>query len=185
AGGGRVTPEKLRAFCLGFNASVEEFPFGPETSVFKVLGKMFALSALDARPLTVNLKCDPDEAVHPISASEIQNSGGVLVRYRIGDRGGEVSVAPGHFPLASSSSSRYRSDGFRFDSISAEVFDRVRTDLMERASVPEYDRDAVAAEVERNYIDETRQFVIRMDIAHTDDAEGLYTLDGRFIRLGA
>jgi predicted DNA-binding protein (MmcQ/YjbR family) len=58
-----VTPERLRAFCLEFNASAEEFPFGPEISVFKVLGKMFALSALEARPLTVNLKCDPDEAV--------------------------------------------------------------------------------------------------------------------------
>lgn len=58
-----MTPERLRAFCLEFNASVEEFPFGPETSVFKVLGKMFALTALDARPLTVNLKCDPDEAI--------------------------------------------------------------------------------------------------------------------------
>ncbi|MGW2279273.1 MmcQ/YjbR family DNA-binding protein [Streptomyces sp. NPDC001770] len=54
---------QLRAFCLDFNEAVEEFPFTPETSVFKVLGKMFALSALDARPLTVNLKCDPDEAV--------------------------------------------------------------------------------------------------------------------------
>lgn len=53
----------LRAFCLEFNAAVEEFPFGPETSVFKVLGKMFALSALDAVPLTVNLKCEPDLAV--------------------------------------------------------------------------------------------------------------------------
>ncbi|MFF2858738.1 MmcQ/YjbR family DNA-binding protein [Streptomyces rubiginosohelvolus] len=58
-----MTPERLRAFCLELNASVEEFPFGPETSVFKVLGKMFALTALDARPLTVNLKCDPDEAI--------------------------------------------------------------------------------------------------------------------------
>ncbi|MFB8035764.1 MmcQ/YjbR family DNA-binding protein [Streptomyces sp. NPDC056004] len=58
-----MTPQQLRAFCLEFNASAEEFPFGPETSVCKVLGKMFALSALDARPLTVNLKCDPDEAV--------------------------------------------------------------------------------------------------------------------------
>ncbi|MCX4848113.1 MmcQ/YjbR family DNA-binding protein [Streptomyces sp. NBC_00893] len=58
-----MTPERLRAFCLEFNASAEESPFGPEISVFKVLGKMFALSALDARPLTVNLKCDPDEAV--------------------------------------------------------------------------------------------------------------------------
>ncbi|MBQ0830711.1 MmcQ/YjbR family DNA-binding protein [Streptomyces tagetis] len=58
-----MTPEGLRAFCLSFNAAVEEFPFGPEASVFKVLGKMFALSRLDARPLTVNLKCDPDDAV--------------------------------------------------------------------------------------------------------------------------
>ncbi|MGW0883822.1 MmcQ/YjbR family DNA-binding protein [Streptomyces sp. NPDC002671] len=58
-----MTPEKLRAFCLSFNAAVEDFPFSPEVSVFKVLGKMFALSWLDARPLTVNLKCDPEDAV--------------------------------------------------------------------------------------------------------------------------
>ncbi|WP_432098580.1 MmcQ/YjbR family DNA-binding protein [Streptomyces sp. WAC 04229] len=58
-----MSPEELRDFCLSFNASVEDFPFNPETSVFKVLGKMFALSSLDGRPLTVNLKCDPDEAV--------------------------------------------------------------------------------------------------------------------------
>ncbi|MCJ1677403.1 MmcQ/YjbR family DNA-binding protein [Streptomyces sp. APSN-46.1] len=58
-----MTPQELRAFCLGFNAAVEEFPFTPETSVFKVLGKMFALSALDAEPLTVNLKCEPELAV--------------------------------------------------------------------------------------------------------------------------
>ncbi|MEU9010802.1 MmcQ/YjbR family DNA-binding protein [Streptomyces sp. NPDC048479] len=55
--------QELRAFCLEFNAAVEEFPFGPETSVFKVLGKLFALSALDARPLRVNLKCEPEIAV--------------------------------------------------------------------------------------------------------------------------
>lgn len=54
---------QLRSFCLDFNESVEEFPFTPEISVFKVLGKMFALTALEARPLTINLKCDPDEAV--------------------------------------------------------------------------------------------------------------------------
>ncbi|MGA5556680.1 MmcQ/YjbR family DNA-binding protein [Streptomyces lavendulocolor] len=58
-----MTPDRLRAFCLGFNDAVEGFPFGPETSVFKVAGKMFALSALDARPLTVNLKCDPEIAL--------------------------------------------------------------------------------------------------------------------------
>ncbi|MEV7724134.1 MmcQ/YjbR family DNA-binding protein [Streptomyces sp. NPDC101733] len=54
---------QLHALCLGFNAAVEEFPFTPETSVFKVLGKVFALSALDAEPLKVNLKCEPETAV--------------------------------------------------------------------------------------------------------------------------
>ncbi|MFJ3989481.1 MmcQ/YjbR family DNA-binding protein [Streptomyces sp. NPDC090032] len=58
-----MTPQELRALCLSFNAAVEEFPFNPDTSVFKVLGKLFALSNLDARPLTVNLKCDPEDAV--------------------------------------------------------------------------------------------------------------------------
>ncbi|MET8749223.1 MmcQ/YjbR family DNA-binding protein [Streptomyces sp. NPDC004667] len=58
-----MTPAELRALCLEFNAAVEEFPFTPETSVFKVLGKVFALSALDAEPLKVNLKCDPEEAL--------------------------------------------------------------------------------------------------------------------------
>ncbi|GHA48201.1 DNA-binding protein [Streptomyces tauricus] len=58
-----MTPKELRALCLSFNAAVEEFPFNPETSVFKVLGKMFALSSLEGSPLTVNLKCDPEDAV--------------------------------------------------------------------------------------------------------------------------
>ncbi|CAM5413823.1 MmcQ/YjbR family DNA-binding protein [Streptomyces aurantiogriseus] len=58
-----MTPQELRAFCLSFNAAVEDFPFRPEISVFKVGGKLFALTTLDARPLTVNLKCDPEDAV--------------------------------------------------------------------------------------------------------------------------
>jgi predicted DNA-binding protein (MmcQ/YjbR family) len=58
-----VTPEELRALCLSFNAAQEDFPFRPEISVFKVLGKMFALSWTGDRPLKVNLKCDPDDAV--------------------------------------------------------------------------------------------------------------------------
>ncbi|MFD3514491.1 MmcQ/YjbR family DNA-binding protein [Streptomyces sp. NPDC058657] len=58
-----MTPDQLRALCLDFGAAVEEFPFTPETSVFKVLGKVFALSALGASPLRVNLKCDPENAV--------------------------------------------------------------------------------------------------------------------------
>jgi predicted DNA-binding protein (MmcQ/YjbR family) len=52
----------LRAWCLGRPGAVEEFPFGPETSVFKVAGKMFALSGLDRVPLRVSVKCEPELA---------------------------------------------------------------------------------------------------------------------------
>jgi predicted DNA-binding protein (MmcQ/YjbR family) len=40
----------------------EDFPFGREVSVFKVGGKMFALSRLDAEPLEVSVKCEPELA---------------------------------------------------------------------------------------------------------------------------
>jgi predicted DNA-binding protein (MmcQ/YjbR family) len=60
---GGMTPDELRAACLDLNGTAETFPFNPETSVFKVQGKVFALSALDARPLRVSLKCDPEIAV--------------------------------------------------------------------------------------------------------------------------
>jgi predicted DNA-binding protein (MmcQ/YjbR family) len=53
----------LRRHCLSHRGAVETFPFGPEHSVFKVAGKIFALTALDRTPLQVSLKCDPDLAV--------------------------------------------------------------------------------------------------------------------------
>jgi predicted DNA-binding protein (MmcQ/YjbR family) len=54
-----IEAEELRDLCLGFSGSVETFPFGPQTSVFKVAGKMFALSHLSGDPLSVSLKCEP------------------------------------------------------------------------------------------------------------------------------
>jgi predicted DNA-binding protein (MmcQ/YjbR family) len=54
-----VNPEQLRTLCLSFRGSRETVPFGAETSVFRVFQKIFALSALDAEPLTVSLKCEP------------------------------------------------------------------------------------------------------------------------------
>jgi predicted DNA-binding protein (MmcQ/YjbR family) len=53
----------LRRWCLQQPGAIEDFPFGPGTSVFKVAGKMFALSALDRTPLQVSLKCEPELAV--------------------------------------------------------------------------------------------------------------------------
>ena len=57
-----MNPAELRAHCLSFSGAQETFPFGPETSVFKVAGKMFALSQLDAESLRVSLKCEPQLA---------------------------------------------------------------------------------------------------------------------------
>jgi predicted DNA-binding protein (MmcQ/YjbR family) len=58
-----MTPAQLEKLCLSLPGSGAEFPFDEATSVFKVAGKMFALSALRAKPLRVSLKCDPDLAV--------------------------------------------------------------------------------------------------------------------------
>lgn len=52
----------LRDYCLSFPGAQETFPFGPNTSVFKVAGKMFALSQLGADSLRVSLKCEPQLA---------------------------------------------------------------------------------------------------------------------------
>jgi predicted DNA-binding protein (MmcQ/YjbR family) len=57
-----MNPAELRDYCLSFTGAEETFPFGPETSVFKVAGKMFALSQLGADSLRVSLKCKPELA---------------------------------------------------------------------------------------------------------------------------
>jgi predicted DNA-binding protein (MmcQ/YjbR family) len=59
----RMDATELRAWCLRQAGAIEDFPFGPEHSVFKVAGKMFALSALDRTPLEVSVKCEPELAV--------------------------------------------------------------------------------------------------------------------------
>jgi predicted DNA-binding protein (MmcQ/YjbR family) len=57
-----IRAAELRDLCLAFAGSVETFPFGPKTSVFKIAGKMFALSQLAEHPLRVSLKCEPQLA---------------------------------------------------------------------------------------------------------------------------
>jgi predicted DNA-binding protein (MmcQ/YjbR family) len=54
---------KFREYCLSKPEATEGTPFGPDTLVFKVRGKMFALAALDEIPAAANLKCDPDLAL--------------------------------------------------------------------------------------------------------------------------
>lgn len=54
--------EELREYCISKKGVSEGFPFDEVTLVFKVGGKMFALTNLDGEP-SVNLKCDPERAI--------------------------------------------------------------------------------------------------------------------------
>ena len=52
--------EEFHAYCMSKKGVEETFPFDEETLVFKVMGKMFALTGLEHAEFRVNLKCDPD-----------------------------------------------------------------------------------------------------------------------------
>jgi len=55
--------EEFRMYCLQKPMVTEEFPFDETTLVFKVMGKMFALTGLDDPEFKVNLKCDPERSI--------------------------------------------------------------------------------------------------------------------------
>jgi predicted DNA-binding protein (MmcQ/YjbR family) len=57
-----VNIETLRNFCLDKPAVTESFPFGEDTLVFKVGGKIFLLTGLSAGN-SFNVKCHPELAL--------------------------------------------------------------------------------------------------------------------------
>lgn len=54
--------EKFREYCLLKKGVTEEFPFDDVTLVFKVMGKIFALTKLN-KEFKINLKCDTEQAM--------------------------------------------------------------------------------------------------------------------------
>lgn len=54
--------EELRDYCLSLPKVSEEFPFGPDILVFKIMGKIFCLMNNLAYDY-INVKCDPETAV--------------------------------------------------------------------------------------------------------------------------
>ena len=55
--------EEFRDYCITKKGVTESFPFDEQTLVFKVMGKMFALSGLEHQPAKANLKCDPERSI--------------------------------------------------------------------------------------------------------------------------
>lgn len=56
--------ESIRQYCLQKPAAEECMPFGDDTLVFKVAGKMFLLISLDEVPVSFNAKCEPNKSIH-------------------------------------------------------------------------------------------------------------------------
>ena len=55
--------EEFREYCIAKKAVIEQLPFGPDTLVYKVMGKMFALTPLESETFKVSLKCDPAKSI--------------------------------------------------------------------------------------------------------------------------
>lgn len=55
--------EQIYNYCHSLPNVVEEFPFGEDILVFKVCNKIFFLCFLEAIPLRINLKCNPELAL--------------------------------------------------------------------------------------------------------------------------
>ena len=58
-----MTRDEVLAICLNPPGVEEIYPFGDAVAVIKVGGKMFALLPLFGEPGSVNLKCDPAQAL--------------------------------------------------------------------------------------------------------------------------
>jgi predicted DNA-binding protein (MmcQ/YjbR family) len=88
-----MRPSDLRRYCLKFAGSDETFPFNAETSVFKVEGKMFALTRLTDQPLKVSVKCEP------LLAEQLRQShAAILPGYHLNKRHWNTVVIDGSLP---------------------------------------------------------------------------------------
>ena len=55
--------ETIQQYCLSLKNVTEDMPFGEDTLVFRIGGKIFALMSLNESESRINLKCAPDFAI--------------------------------------------------------------------------------------------------------------------------
>ncbi|TAJ49421.1 MAG: MmcQ/YjbR family DNA-binding protein [Herbiconiux sp.] len=54
-----LTVDDLQRICAALPATTDERPFGPETAVAKVVGKVFAITPLEGDGVSITLKAQP------------------------------------------------------------------------------------------------------------------------------
>lgn len=85
--------ESYREYCLSKRGVTEDFPFDNETLVFKVGGKMFALTGIEQFK-SINLKCDPERAV------ELREEySGILPGYHMNKKHWNTVMMDGSVPM--------------------------------------------------------------------------------------
>lgn len=87
--------EYLRDYCLAKGETEESFPFGPDTLVFKIKGKIYLLANLESLPLQFNVKCDPEKAIN----LRDQYPNNVLPGYHMNKKHWNTVVCTGEIPL--------------------------------------------------------------------------------------
>ena len=85
--------ESYREYCLAKKGVTEDFPFDNETLVFKVGGKMFALTGIEQFK-SINLKCDPERAI------ELREEyAGILPGYHMSKKHWNTVMMDGSVPM--------------------------------------------------------------------------------------
>jgi predicted DNA-binding protein (MmcQ/YjbR family) len=116
-----VTFGTIRDYCLKKPGVTEEFPFGRETLVFKVGGRMFCLMGAHDRPVGMNLKCDP------FVAGELREKyASVRPGYHMNKRHWNTVVVDGSIPDAELLWMIDHSYGLVFDGLRAGVKEKIR-----------------------------------------------------------
>ena len=54
-----MTFQELKTHCLSRKGAYEDYPFGPEPLVVKVVSKIFVLVSNKSGKISISLKCDP------------------------------------------------------------------------------------------------------------------------------
>ena len=85
-------PDVIARF-LAKPGAEETTPFGPDVLVYKVGGKMFALTVPDEFPARINLKCDPECAVFLREAHDA-----IIPGYHMNKRHWNTLVLDGSLP---------------------------------------------------------------------------------------
>ncbi|MFM9984947.1 MAG: MmcQ/YjbR family DNA-binding protein [Flavobacteriales bacterium] len=85
--------ESYREYCLAKKGVTEDFPFDNQTLVFKVGGKMFALTGIEQFK-SINLKCDPERAI------ELREEySGILPGYHMSKKHWNTVMMDGSVPM--------------------------------------------------------------------------------------